>query len=124
MTQNLKAAKQTDCWSLGVTIYATLYGRTPWGYIHSDWARHIAERDYPEIDQSDIELDCINKGIELPKDYQLANDLIRGLLIVNPSKRKTADDSIRHPFFDGCKYDQLQPPNVLELVKARDEKQQ
>ena len=50
MAQNLKAAKQTDCWSLGVTIYATLYGRTPWGYIHSDWARHIAERDFPEID--------------------------------------------------------------------------
>ena len=50
MTHNLKAAKQTDCWSLGITIYATLYKDTPFGYIYSDWATHIEEKKYPKID--------------------------------------------------------------------------
>ena len=104
MMQTLKGAKRTDCWSLGITIYRAIYNDMPFGCWELGWKEYIKEKKVPAIEVSDLELAFIKKDKKLPKDYQLANDLIRGLLEVDVNKRKTAAESINHPFFKEWNY--------------------
>ena len=104
MMQTLKGAKRTDCWSLGITIYRAIYNDMPFGCWELGWKEYFKEKKVPAIEVSDLELAFIKKDKKLPKDYQLANDLIRGLLEVDVNKRKTAAESIDHPFFKEWSY--------------------
>ena len=53
MKRSMRGAKQADCWSLGVTIYKTLYNELP--YKAAVWKRSIRARDLPAITVSDTE---------------------------------------------------------------------
>ena len=67
--------------------------------------------------------EIIKKGeFEFPSPYwdgisEPAKDLIRNLLIVDPSKRFSADQILAHPWICGEKTPRKQLPNVTDKIK-------
>lgn len=110
-----------DWWTLGIFIYELLYGATPFKGLENDFTL------------SNIVARCL----EFPKDPVVpaaAKDLIRQLLIKDPTKRMGSTmgaTSIKHhPFFDGVNWALLrctsppyippQPFNHKEFVSSSD----
>ena len=53
--------KYADCWSLGVTIYKTLYNELP--FVNNvEWKNGNKTHTVPEIKVSQLESDCIKRG--------------------------------------------------------------
>jgi serine/threonine protein kinase len=73
---------EVDCWSLGVVLYALVAGAFPFG----DNAHAIVAGRYriPAF----VSAECAA--------------LIRGLLELDPRKRLTAEEALRHPFITGA----------------------
>lgn len=82
--------KEVDYWSIGVIIYIMLCGFPPF---------------YEENNQQLFEL-IKNGTYDFPSPYwddisDLAKDLIRQLLVVNPAERLDADAILAHPWIKG-----------------------
>ena len=78
-----------DCWSLGVIIYVILSGNVPF-YRENETDRFEAIKNC-EWDFEDEIWDEVS---------DLAKDLIRKLLIRDPSKRLTSHEIAEHEWFD------------------------
>jgi len=82
--------KEVDNWSIGCIIYILLSGNYP---FTQDTKKELFEAikqgnfDFPSPQWDDIS--------------ELAKDLIRKLLVVNPSKRMTAEAMLSHPWIIG-----------------------
>lgn len=74
-----------DIWSAGVVFYALLSGTVPFkGSNMQELHDLIVKADYPEL--TDISLE--------------ANELIKGMLEVDPNKRLTTDQLLKHPYLE------------------------
>lgn len=61
MRLNITEMKYADCWSLGVTIYKTLYNELP--FVNNvEWKNGNKTHTVPEIKVSQLESDCIKRG--------------------------------------------------------------
>jgi serine/threonine protein kinase len=59
----------------------------------------------------------------LPGEYELLKDLIASMVKLDPLQRITAQEALRHPFFDGVlESDELPPLNLPEAQIAREAK--
>ncbi|OHT09037.1 hypothetical protein TRFO_22194 [Tritrichomonas foetus] len=129
-----------DWWSLGVMIYEFFYGTPP---FHSDTEKQIHDNiihgrytfpdENPKQSQNDQQQNSQKQSNERvgdgdEEDYQVeisdvAKDLIRRLLEVDPKKRIGAHGSgevLRHPWFSGLKIGEIEAPFVPTLRNAED----
>ena len=77
---------EVDIWSTGVIMYLMLIGRAP-------FETSVVEKTYQRIAKGQFEFP------ESFKDEQ-AKDLIRKILVVDPSKRYTFEEILSHPFMN------------------------
>ncbi|XP_070491532.1 ribosomal protein S6 kinase 2 beta isoform X3 [Chironomus tepperi] len=79
-----------DIWSLGVLLYITLSGRTPFASTPNDEPETILKR----IGSGQIDLEN-GRWMSISMD---AKELIRHMMHIVPSKRPTAAQILRHPW--------------------------
>nr|CAG8614187.1 15859_t:CDS:10 [Entrophospora candida] len=94
--------KPVDVWSIGVILYVMLCGYTPfWGEDQAELFESImsGEYDFEEEYWSEIS--------------DSAMDLIEKMLTHDPSKRITAKEACKHPWFESAK-----KVDILEKVKS------
>ncbi|CAJ0768221.1 23815_t:CDS:10 [Entrophospora sp. SA101] len=94
--------KPVDVWSIGVILYVMLCGYTPfWGENQAELFESImsGEYDFEEEYWSEIS--------------DSAMDLIEKMLTHDPSKRITAKEACKHPWFESAK-----KVDILEKVKS------
>ena len=99
---------QSDIWSFGVILYTFLMGKTP----------------FDDISEKKIFKKIVNGKYSLENSAQIspeAKDLIKKILVVDPSTRLTLDEIYNHPFFMGnFNVPKLLPTFTLKLAPSRD----
>ena len=82
-------SKECDMWSFGVILYLLITGHTPFnGSNPQELLENVLEESYTMDDHE-------------WKDYSSnARDMVSKLLIKDPSKRLTASEALKHPWFD------------------------
>ncbi|CAD8100193.1 unnamed protein product [Paramecium sonneborni] len=95
MLNNSRASKEADLWALGCIVYEFYHGQQP----------------FTDISENEIFNNIVNLNFKIddsiPNDAQ---DLIRSLLVLNPSERLGQDDSkliIQHQYFQDIKQDYI-----------------
>jgi calcium-dependent protein kinase len=84
-----KAGPPSDVWAVAVCMYVLLYGRRP----------------FEGTDRYQIEEKVMNGAFEWREDIKgylvsdVVKDLITKCLVLDPDKRLTTDEALRHPFF-------------------------
>lgn len=77
--------KQADIWSLGVLLYAMLFGELPW----------VIEK----VPLRDAVQSIVGQSLCFPSDVSpSAVNLMNGMLHINPSKRMTVEEVMAHPW--------------------------
>ncbi|KAI9097349.1 kinase-like domain-containing protein, partial [Phlyctochytrium arcticum] len=88
--------KAVDLWSCGVTAYQLLYGHVPFKPTAST-GLFATKKIGPKQ-----QLDAIKRGYDLSSGGVVVSDegkhLIRGLLEIDPARRFTAEQALRHPW--------------------------
>ncbi|XP_034046292.1 serine/threonine kinase 17a like [Thalassophryne amazonica] len=79
----------TDMWSIGVLIYVMLTGESP--FLGDDKQETFLNISQVNVDYSQDSLEGISS---------LAIDFIKSLLVKNPRKRATAEESLHHPWLN------------------------
>jgi len=98
--------KAVDFWSIGVILYVLLCGFPP---FYEETNKKLFEKiksgkyDFPSPYWDDIS--------------DMAKDLIRKLLVVDPSKRLTADEILEHPWVVGEMTPRKMLPNVTDKIR-------
>ena len=80
--------ERCDLWSLGVIMYVLLKGKFPFGGKEKEQIFENIKKGIYDI-----------KSPPFDRVSEEAKDLIRRLLVIDPSKRITAGDALNHPFF-------------------------
>lgn len=96
-----------DLWSLGVIAYALLCGYLPFSH-------HVQNKLFQRICAGEFEFDSPYWDDISPA----ATDFIRKLLVVDPDKRLTAEEALRHPWFAGSEVSDLQLSSVFTHMQA------
>ncbi|KAI3649906.1 hypothetical protein MP228_005538 [Amoeboaphelidium protococcarum] len=103
---------KADIWSTGIILYALLTGNLP---FDDENIRRLLQK--------------VKTGVYVIPDYvpQDAADLVRRMLVVNPEKRISMQEVIRHPWFNKLRYQPnfegplRNPPNEDSLKPFSDE---
>ncbi|EDO07885.1 Protein kinase domain family protein [Babesia bovis T2Bo] len=86
--------KSADIWSLGILLYAMLFGELPW---HNE-----------DINLQDAVQQILNNPIKIPLDISASlTHLLRHMLQVNPSKRPSVKEVLAHPWLSEVAEDHL-----------------
>ena len=89
---------QCDIWSAGVTLYYILSGNLPFrGSNIQELEKLIINGDYEEIKNVSEE----------------ANDIVAGMLRVDPKKRLTIDEILKHPWLNNIKLENRYNLNIF-----------
>lgn len=83
-----------DVFSVGCCIFYLITGKNPFGETYKDIALNLADPNFK------LSFECIDtaSGIEKYKKL-LAYDLVKQMILKNPSQRITIGKAIEHPFF-------------------------
>ena len=83
-----KYNKKTDVWSLGITAIEMAEGEPPYSNIHPIKAMFVIKNNPPQ-------------GLSEPNKWSNEfNDFVRKCLTLDPKKRPTAGDLLKHPFIE------------------------
>eukprot|EP01017_Pseudomicrothorax_dubius_P030296 TRINITY_DN3767_c0_g2_i2.p1 TRINITY_DN3767_c0_g2~~TRINITY_DN3767_c0_g2_i2.p1 ORF type:complete len:271 (-),score=44.11 TRINITY_DN3767_c0_g2_i2:68-880(-) len=94
---------EVDIWSLGNILYTLLIGTLP-------FASQDVKSTYTKIRNQDYDF-----PMEIPLSDS-AKDMIRKILVVDPSQRPTLEDIMKHPFLNnGVQIPKLLPASILNL---------
>jgi serine/threonine protein kinase len=97
-------AGRADVWSMGISLYAMVVGRTPWGQ---------ASRDDPAFAA------CLDRGgvVEVPRHVSAAlADLLHGMLRVDPGARLSLEEVRAHPWVASASAPAPAPPACPSLA--------
>lgn len=91
---------EVDIWSLGVIVYALLYGRPP--FETTD-----VKKTYKKIKEGQF---TFNEEVNVSSN---AKNLISRVLVVDPSKRLTLEQIMAHPFMNSNRMPKELPSSML-----------
>ncbi|EFC37690.1 calcium/calmodulin-dependent protein kinase-like protein [Naegleria gruberi] len=104
--QNTGYDASVDMWSIGVILYILLCGFPP-----------FYSENTPELFEQ-----IINGDYDFPSPYwdkvsDSAKDLIRHLLVVNPKKRFTPDQTLSHPWIKKLSTNKNHRPEIIDELR-------
>lgn len=100
----------TDMWSIGVLTYVMLTGESP--FLGEDKQETFLNISQVNIDYSQDTFEDISP---------LAVDFIKSLLIKNPRKRATAEESLKHPWLNSLSHPHSHPHLHATSASSLDE---